>query len=65
MMVHVVYSSGMHDMVKTEVLNRLLASGEVLQFKRTNGWVNVGLDPIRQIRQENYPADHDRRHRFD
>lgn len=63
MMIQVIYNSGRHDMIKTEHLNRLLVNGEIDQFRRTTGWVKVGFDPIRKIRQENYPMNQDRRQR--
>ena len=61
MMIPVVYHSGTHDIVKAELLNRLLGSGVIMQFKRATGWVKVGIDPIRKIRQEDYPERLDRR----
>lgn len=62
MMIPVVYNSGTHDIVKAEQLNRLLGSGLIEQFKRATGWVKVGIDPIRKIRQEDYPESFERRH---
>jgi hypothetical protein len=61
MMIPVVYNSGTHDIVKAELLNRLLGSGMIEQFKRATGWVKVGIDPIRKIRHEDYPESFDRR----
>jgi hypothetical protein len=61
MMIPVVYNSGTHDMVKAELLNRLLGSGVIMKFKRATGWVKVGTDPIRKIRHEEYPERLDRR----
>lgn len=61
MMVPVVYNSGTHDIIKAELLNRLLGNGVIAQFKRATGWVKVGSDPIRKIRQEDYPVSLDRR----
>lgn len=61
MMIPVVYKTGTHDIVKSEILNRLLGNGVIDQFKRATGWVKVGSDPIRKIRQEVYPEEHDRR----
>lgn len=63
MMIPVVYNTGKHDIVKSELLNRLLGNGVIYQFKRNTGWVKVGTDPIRKIRQEDYPESLDRRHR--
>ena len=63
MMIQIIYNTGTYDMIKSEHLNRLLVNGEVAQFKRSTGWIKVGRDPIRKIRQENYPASFDRRQR--
>ena len=61
MMIPVVYNSGTHDIIKAERLNRLLCNGMIEKFKRATGWVKVGIDPIRKIRQEDYPERLDRR----
>ena len=63
MMIPIVYNSGTHDIVKTELLNRLLDSDMIKQFKRATGWVKVGSDPIRKNRLVYYPDSLDRRHR--
>lgn len=62
MMIPVIYNTGAHDIVKAEVLNRLLVSGVIDQFRRATGWVKVGSDPIRKIRHEEFPEKTDRRH---
>jgi hypothetical protein len=62
MMIPVVYNTGTHDIVKSEMLNRLLMNGVIAEFKRATGWVKVGSEPIRKIRQESYPEKFDRRH---
>lgn len=62
MMIPVVYKTGKHDIVKSEMLNRLLVYGVVAEFKRSTGWVKVGSEPIRKIRQEDYPENFNRRH---
>lgn len=61
MMIPVVYKTGTHDVVKPELLNRLLVKGEIAEFKRTTGWVKVGNDPIRNLRQGYYPEIFNRR----
>lgn len=61
MMIPVVYNTGAHDIIKAELLNRLLLNGVIDQFKRATGWVKVGRDPIREIRQNEYPEKFDRR----
>jgi len=62
MMIPVVYNTGTHDIVKSEMLNRLLMNGVVDKFKRSTGWVKVGIEPIRRIRKEDYAEKFDRRH---
>jgi hypothetical protein len=47
MMIPVQYNDGRHDMVKPQLLDRLLNSRRVVGFKRSSGWVTVGSDPIR------------------
>lgn len=61
MMIPVVYNTGTHDIVKSEMLNRLLTNGVIAEFKRSTGWVKVGSAPIRRICQEDYPEKFDRR----
>ncbi len=61
MMIQVIYHSGKYDMVKTETLNRLIANGEIDQFRRSSGWTKVGRDPIRTFRSEKFPAVGERR----
>jgi hypothetical protein len=47
MMIRVVYQNGIHDTVVPEYLNFLLESDRVKMFRRCNGWVHVGVDPMR------------------
>ena len=61
MMIQVKYRNGTYDMVKTETLNRLLANGEIDQFRRSSGWTRVGEDPIRSPRQVKLPTEMERR----
>lgn len=48
MMIQVVYQDGRHDMVKPVLLDRLIEGQEIAQFRRTEGWVAVGVDPVRK-----------------
>jgi hypothetical protein len=63
MMIQVKYRSGKYDVVKTEILNRLLSIGEIDQFRRRSGWAKVGRDPIRSTSQGIYRAETERRQR--
>ena len=50
MMIQVQYTDGRHDMVKPQLLDRLIDSHRVAGFRRSAGWVTVGKDPIRRRR---------------
>lgn len=47
MVIRVMYTNRKYDMIKDFVLNDLITSGKVIKFYRSDGWVNVGHDPIR------------------
>jgi len=47
MMLNVIYDNDKHDMVKTYLLDRFIESGRIRKFKRSDGWVTVGVDLIR------------------
>jgi len=54
MMIRVVYKNGIHDTVVPEYLNFLLESDRVKMFRRSSGWVHVGVDPIRDRGSSSY-----------
>jgi hypothetical protein len=41
------YSDGRFDMVKPNMLEKLIKEEAVTSFKRSSGWAVVGRDPIR------------------
>ncbi len=47
MMLKVIYEDDKHDMVKDYLLERFIESGKIRKFKRSDGWVTVGVDLIR------------------
>jgi hypothetical protein len=47
MMVRVMYTDNSYDLVKVTQLDGLIISGRVAKFLRAEGWVTIGLDPIR------------------
>jgi hypothetical protein len=47
MLIQVNYTDERYDYVKDFMLDALIQSGKVAQFKRSSGWVRVGADPIR------------------
>ncbi len=46
-LISVILKDGKPDNIPTSLLGMMIASGEVMQFQRDNGWVTVGKDPIR------------------
>jgi hypothetical protein len=47
MFVRVIYNTGRHDEVKPFHLDKLISSGQIIKFLRSDGWVTLGVDPIR------------------
>jgi len=52
MLIQVNYADDRYDYVKDFMLEPLIKSGAVRKFRRSTGWVRVGVDPIRKARQE-------------
>ena len=54
MLIHVNYADDSYDYIKDFMLDSLIQTGNVAQFRRSSGWVRVGVDPIRQGTAESY-----------
>jgi len=54
MLIPVIYPDGKHDMVKSYLLDRLIAAQQIRQFKRTEGWVDIGSKQIRGKSHKSY-----------
>lgn len=50
MLIQVEYDNNKFDFVKNYQLDSLLENQRIRRFKRTSGWVTVGVDPIRTKR---------------
>jgi hypothetical protein len=62
MLIRVIYDEGRFDMVKPQLLDHLLMENSLQSFKRSDGWVFVGKDPIRNGSQNrNYYGPERRR----
>jgi hypothetical protein len=48
MLIRVMYKNHEYDMVKSSLLDTLIKSGKVKMFLRSEGWVVVGRDSIRE-----------------
>jgi hypothetical protein len=49
MLIHILYNNRKYDMVKDVMLDELITSGKITKFHRSDGWVNIGHDPIRRV----------------
>ena len=47
MLIRVVYQNNKHDLVKPFLLGKLIASGQVKKFLRSDGWAIIGVSPLR------------------
>ena len=47
MSIQVVYSNGNKGHVTADMLNYLLEAGDIISFKRRDGWVRPGCDKVR------------------
>ncbi len=62
MLIRVVYNDNKYDFINPARLNEQLKAGAISMFQRNNGWVRVGIDPLRG--KNNAPRDKadERRH---
>jgi hypothetical protein len=51
-LIRVVYKDFSFDYVADDVLEELIESNKIFKFQRSNGWVNVGLEPTRKSKRE-------------
>jgi hypothetical protein len=55
MLIRVMYDDGQFDMVKPQMLDTLLETNRVTNFKRDEGWTVIGRDTIRSnLRSQGY-----------
>jgi hypothetical protein len=52
--IELIMSDGTQIHVTPRVLDVLLETNRVMKFKRSSGWVTVGLDPVRVKRRSDY-----------
>jgi hypothetical protein len=49
MLIHVVYPGMQHDFVKDFMLHTLIENNKIIRFRRSSGWVTLGVDPVRAM----------------
>ena len=50
MLIQVNYTNDKYDFVKDFMLETLITSGAISKFRRSSGWVQIGVDPVRAPR---------------
>ncbi len=65
MFIRILRTGNHYDYVKDFMLDSLIESNEVVKFKRSTGWVTIGVDPIRGIKPERAFDGTDRRSAHD
>lgn len=54
MLIRVKYVDNRFDMVRPEILNQLLDSGDILEFRRIDGWIAAGNSNLRRQKGGSY-----------
>ena len=54
MFIKVMYQTNEIDVVEASQLDTLISSNKIKKFLRFDGWVTVGIDPIRKENKVNY-----------
>ncbi len=52
MLIRVRHSTGKIEQVPPKKLQKLIEKRKIVQFMRSNGWVTVGFDPMRENAQQ-------------
>ena len=47
MLIQVGRNDDRYDYVKDFMLDKLIAANAIVKFRRSSGWVTIGVDPIR------------------
>ena len=56
MLIQVQYPDNRFDYVKDHLLHSLIDIRAIARFKRSSGWVTVGVDPVRQYNRGFHPT---------
>lgn len=48
MLIQISYPDNRFDFVKENILDLLIDSKRITRFRRSSGWVTLGLDPVRK-----------------
>ena len=62
MTVEVIFKNGRKGQVNKSELNMLINSRLIHSFKRSDGWIRIDSDPVRQRGDLSYPGEEKRSH---
>ena len=54
MQINVIYKNGVKDHISPALLGTLINSKQIDQFERSSGWVKVGIDPVRDMKNADF-----------
>jgi len=57
MMIRVKYPNGTTGMVRPALLNQLIRTQKILEFRRSEGWVVLGEGQVRRSQRVEYPGE--------
>jgi hypothetical protein len=52
--INVIYKNGVKDHISPALLGTLIHSKQIEKFERSNGWVKVGIDPVRCAKEADF-----------
>lgn len=52
MLIQVSYPDNRFDYVKENILDTLIETKQITKFRRSTGWVTLGMDPVRAAKRE-------------
>ena len=52
--INVIYKNGVKDHISPALLGTLINSKQIEKFERSNGWVHLGVDPVRCVKEADF-----------
>lgn len=52
MFIPVVFSDDSTELVNPDELDELIYNREIISFRRSDGWVQIGVDPVRRKKNQ-------------
>ena len=52
MLIQVNYPDNRYDFVKEKILDLMIEKKKIVRFRRSSGWVTLGVDSVRTVKRE-------------